>query len=180
MHIFTLTQIVSLVVLWAVKSTQASLALPFILILTVPLRRFLLPKIFRDIELKCVRSPGTGRGPLRCCPWPRARPSVRLHPHLVPILVPILISVSFPDLIPMPIPVPSLVPAPIPSPIPVPNPTTAPVLNPVPIPAPRPVPITPLPPNSPFPSLQLDADDVVVTFDEAEGTDVYNEVQMPS
>ncbi|NWH89182.1 B3AT protein, partial [Aegithalos caudatus] len=54
MHLFTFTQIVFLVVLWVVKSTPASLALPFVLILTVPLRRFLLPKIFRDIELKCV------------------------------------------------------------------------------------------------------------------------------
>ncbi|XP_076212708.1 band 3 anion transport protein isoform X2 [Aptenodytes patagonicus] len=79
MHLFTFTQIVVLVLLWAVKSTEASLALPFVLILTVPLRRFLLPRIFRDIELKC-----------------------------------------------------------------------------------------------------LDADDVVVTFEEAEGIDVYNEVQMPS
>ncbi|KAM6233955.1 band 3 anion transport protein [Spheniscus humboldti] len=79
MHLFTFTQIVVLVLLWAVKSTKASLALPFVLILTVPLRRFLLPRIFRDIELKC-----------------------------------------------------------------------------------------------------LDADDVVVTFEEAEGIDVYNEVQMPS
>ncbi|XP_009462893.1 PREDICTED: band 3 anion transport protein [Nipponia nippon] len=79
MHLFTFTQIVVLVLLWAVKSSPASLALPFVLILTVPLRRFLLPKIFREIELKC-----------------------------------------------------------------------------------------------------LDADDVVVTFEEAEGTDVYNEVQMPS
>ncbi|NXU04934.1 B3AT protein, partial [Buphagus erythrorhynchus] len=54
MHLFTFTQIIFLVVLWVVKSTPASLALPFVLILTVPLRRFLLPKIFRDIELKCV------------------------------------------------------------------------------------------------------------------------------
>ncbi|NXC92301.1 B3AT protein, partial [Cercotrichas coryphoeus] len=54
MHLFTFTQIVFLVVLWVVKSTPASLALPFVLILTVPLRRFLLPRIFRDIELKCV------------------------------------------------------------------------------------------------------------------------------
>ncbi|XP_030397582.1 band 3 anion transport protein [Gopherus evgoodei] len=54
MHIFTLTQIVCLATLWAVKSTPASLALPFVLILTVPLRRFLLPKIFSDIELKCL------------------------------------------------------------------------------------------------------------------------------
>ncbi|KAM9368909.1 band 3 anion transport protein isoform 3-T3 [Phaethornis superciliosus] len=79
MHLFTFTQIVVLVLLWVVKSTPASLALPFVLILTVPLRRFLLPRIFRDIELKC-----------------------------------------------------------------------------------------------------LDADDAVVTFEEVEGTDVYNEVQMPS
>ncbi|KAM6042992.1 LOW QUALITY PROTEIN: band 3 anion transport protein [Theristicus caerulescens] len=79
MHLFTFTQIIVLVLLWVVKSTPASLALPFVLILTVPLRRFLLPKIFRDVELKC-----------------------------------------------------------------------------------------------------LDADDVVVTFEEAEGTDVYNEVQMPT
>nr|XP_032647441.1 band 3 anion transport protein isoform X2 [Chelonoidis abingdonii] len=54
MHIFTLTQILCLATLWAVKSTPASLALPFVLILTVPLRRFLLPKIFSDIELKCL------------------------------------------------------------------------------------------------------------------------------
>ncbi|NWT10232.1 B3AT protein, partial [Vireo altiloquus] len=54
MHLFTFTQIIFLVVLWVVKSTPASLALPFVLILTVPLRRFLLPKIFREIELKCV------------------------------------------------------------------------------------------------------------------------------
>ncbi|XP_042643391.1 band 3 anion transport protein isoform X2 [Tyto alba] len=54
MHLFTFTQIVVLALLWAVKSTQASLALPFILILTVPLRRFLLPKIFQEIELKCL------------------------------------------------------------------------------------------------------------------------------
>ncbi|XP_027520669.1 band 3 anion transport protein isoform X2 [Corapipo altera] len=79
MHLFTFTQIIVLVLLWVVKSTPASLALPFVLILTVPVRRFLLPKIFRDIELKC-----------------------------------------------------------------------------------------------------LDADDAVVTFEEEEGTDVYNEVQMPS
>ncbi|KAM6295484.1 band 3 anion transport protein [Aegotheles albertisi] len=54
MHLFTFTQIIVLVLLWVVKSTPASLALPFVLILTVPLRRFLLPKIFQDIELKCL------------------------------------------------------------------------------------------------------------------------------
>ncbi|XP_043911194.1 band 3 anion transport protein isoform X2 [Protopterus annectens] len=54
MHVFTLIQILCLAALWVVKSTPASLALPFILILTVPLRRFLLPCIFRDVELKCL------------------------------------------------------------------------------------------------------------------------------
>lgn len=54
MHIFTLIQVLCLVILWVVKSTPASLALPFILILTVPLRRFLLPKIFRNVELNSL------------------------------------------------------------------------------------------------------------------------------
>ncbi|XP_060637109.2 band 3 anion transport protein isoform X1 [Anolis sagrei] len=54
MHIFTLTQIACLVVLWGVKSSPASLALPFLLILTVPLRRYALPFFFSDLELKCL------------------------------------------------------------------------------------------------------------------------------
>ncbi|XP_043820079.1 band 3 anion transport protein [Dromiciops gliroides] len=54
MHLFTGIQVICLAVLWVVKSTPASLALPFILILTVPLRRFLLPLIFRNIELQCL------------------------------------------------------------------------------------------------------------------------------
>ncbi|KAJ7313533.1 hypothetical protein JRQ81_004992 [Phrynocephalus forsythii] len=56
MHMFTLTQIVCLAVLWGVKSSPGSLALPFILILTVPLRRYLLPFYFTDLELKCLDS----------------------------------------------------------------------------------------------------------------------------
>ncbi|XP_066119561.1 band 3 anion transport protein isoform X1 [Saccopteryx bilineata] len=55
MHLFTGIQIVCLAVLWAVKSFQeTSLALPFVLILTVPLRRFLLPLLFRNLELQCL------------------------------------------------------------------------------------------------------------------------------
>uniref|UniRef100_A0A2R8M545 Solute carrier family 4 member 1 (Diego blood group) n=1 Tax=Callithrix jacchus TaxID=9483 RepID=A0A2R8M545_CALJA len=54
MHLFTGIQIICLVVLWVVKSTPASLALPFVLILTVPLRRVLLPLIFRNLELQCL------------------------------------------------------------------------------------------------------------------------------
>ncbi|XP_026535564.1 band 3 anion transport protein isoform X2 [Notechis scutatus] len=59
MHIFTLTQILCLGLLWGVKTSPASLALPFILILTVPLRYFLLPVIFTDIELKCLDAEDT-------------------------------------------------------------------------------------------------------------------------
>lgn len=54
MHLFTGIQVICLAVLWVVKSTPASLALPFVLILTVPLRRFLLPLIFSNLELQCL------------------------------------------------------------------------------------------------------------------------------
>lgn len=54
MHLFTLLQLACLAVLWAVMSTVASLAFPFILILTVPLRMCLLSRIFTERELKCL------------------------------------------------------------------------------------------------------------------------------
>ncbi|XP_062072344.1 band 3 anion transport protein [Lepus europaeus] len=54
MHLFTGIQIICLAALWVVKSTPASLALPFVLILTVPLRRLLLPYIFSNLELQCL------------------------------------------------------------------------------------------------------------------------------
>ncbi|XP_040186468.1 band 3 anion transport protein isoform X2 [Rana temporaria] len=54
MHVFTLIQMLCLVGLFAVMLTPASLALPFLLILTVPLRKFLLPVIFTALELKCL------------------------------------------------------------------------------------------------------------------------------
>ncbi|KAE8575474.1 hypothetical protein XENTR_v10003849 [Xenopus tropicalis] len=56
MHIFTLIQTLCLAVLFAVMFTPASLALPFILILTVPVRMFLMPFIFNKLELKCLDS----------------------------------------------------------------------------------------------------------------------------
>jgi solute carrier family 4 anion exchanger 2 len=55
MHLFTLIQLLCLAVLWIVKSTQASLAFPFFLILMVPLRaqlRFL----FTPEELRALDS----------------------------------------------------------------------------------------------------------------------------
>ncbi|XP_041087644.1 band 3 anion transport protein-like [Polyodon spathula] len=54
MHMFTLIQILCLALLWGIKSSPASLALPFILILTIPLRRFLLARLFSEIEIKCL------------------------------------------------------------------------------------------------------------------------------
>ncbi|KAM4705255.1 anion exchange protein 2 [Rhinophrynus dorsalis] len=54
MHLFTGLQLVCLVVLWVIMSTAASLAFPFILILTVPLRIFVLRRIFTEREMKCL------------------------------------------------------------------------------------------------------------------------------
>uniref|UniRef100_A0A7N8XY21 Anion exchange protein n=1 Tax=Mastacembelus armatus TaxID=205130 RepID=A0A7N8XY21_9TELE len=60
MHLFTCIQLVCLAVLWAVMSTQASLAFPFVLILTVPVKMFLLPRIFTLREMACVSKPQGG------------------------------------------------------------------------------------------------------------------------
>ncbi|XP_062382111.1 anion exchange protein 2a [Sardina pilchardus] len=54
MHLFTGIQIVCLASLWAVMSTSASLAFPFVLILTVPVKMFLLPWIFTSREMQCL------------------------------------------------------------------------------------------------------------------------------
>ncbi|XP_066532304.1 anion exchange protein 2-like [Hoplias malabaricus] len=54
MHLFTVVQLVCLAVLWVVMSTSASLAFPFVLILTVPLKVFILPKIFTPREMHCL------------------------------------------------------------------------------------------------------------------------------
>ncbi|KAM4698074.1 anion exchange protein 3 isoform 2-T2 [Rhinophrynus dorsalis] len=56
MHLFTCVQLSCIVILWVVKSSPASLAFPFLLILTVPLRRFLLPRFFQERELKALDS----------------------------------------------------------------------------------------------------------------------------
>uniref|UniRef100_A0A7N6C1U1 Anion exchange protein n=1 Tax=Anabas testudineus TaxID=64144 RepID=A0A7N6C1U1_ANATE len=54
MHLFTCIQLVCLAVLWAVMSTQASLAFPFVLLLTVPVKMFLLRRIFTTREIACL------------------------------------------------------------------------------------------------------------------------------
>ncbi|XP_068439124.1 solute carrier family 4 member 1b (Diego blood group) [Clinocottus analis] len=54
MHLFTAIQIVCLAVLWIAKSSPVSLALPFILILTIPLRMFMTGRFFTELEMKCL------------------------------------------------------------------------------------------------------------------------------
>uniref|UniRef100_A0A8C7ZAM7 Solute carrier family 4 member 1a (Diego blood group) n=1 Tax=Oryzias sinensis TaxID=183150 RepID=A0A8C7ZAM7_9TELE len=54
MHLFTLVQIVCLAVLWAVKMSPFSLALPFVLILTIPLRMLMTGRLFTPLEMKCL------------------------------------------------------------------------------------------------------------------------------
>uniref|UniRef100_A0A8C2ZL33 Solute carrier family 4 member 1b (Diego blood group) n=1 Tax=Cyclopterus lumpus TaxID=8103 RepID=A0A8C2ZL33_CYCLU len=54
MHLFTAIQIVCLAILWIAKSSPVSLALPFILILTIPLRMFMTGRFFTELEMKCL------------------------------------------------------------------------------------------------------------------------------
>ncbi len=54
MHVFTAIQIVCLAILWMVKSSPVSLALPFMLILTIPLRMFMTGQLFTEQEIKYV------------------------------------------------------------------------------------------------------------------------------
>ncbi|CAL8266389.1 unnamed protein product [Gadus morhua 'NCC'] len=54
MHMFTLIQLVCLGVLWAVKMSPFSLALPFVLILTIPLRMLMTGRLFSTLEMKCL------------------------------------------------------------------------------------------------------------------------------
>ncbi|XP_061911697.1 solute carrier family 4 member 1b (Diego blood group) isoform X2 [Entelurus aequoreus] len=54
MHLFTAIQIVFLALLWIIKSSPASLALPFILILTIPLRMIMTGRLFTELEMKCL------------------------------------------------------------------------------------------------------------------------------
>ncbi|XP_068435340.1 solute carrier family 4 member 1a (Diego blood group) [Clinocottus analis] len=54
MHLFTFIQLVCLAILWVVKMSPASLALPFVLILTIPLRMFMTGTLFTAREMKCL------------------------------------------------------------------------------------------------------------------------------
>ena len=54
MHLYTIIQLIILAALWAVKSTKGSLGFPFLLILCIPFRKFILPFIFKKEELHQV------------------------------------------------------------------------------------------------------------------------------
>lgn len=86
MHLFTALQLLCLALLWAVMSTAASLAFPFILILTVPLRMVVLTRIFTEREMKCVRPPALAppASPLWSLPrsWLGSSPLTRPLPQL--------------------------------------------------------------------------------------------------
>ncbi|XP_069760820.1 band 3 anion transport protein-like isoform X2 [Narcine bancroftii] len=56
MHLFTLIQIICIIILWVINKSIISLAFPFALILTVPLRMFVLTKIFSPVEMKSLDS----------------------------------------------------------------------------------------------------------------------------
>uniref|UniRef100_A0A3Q3EQ25 Anion exchange protein n=1 Tax=Kryptolebias marmoratus TaxID=37003 RepID=A0A3Q3EQ25_KRYMA len=54
MHLFTLVQLTCLSLLWVVMATAAALAFPFMLLLTIPLRMLLLPRLFSHRELQSL------------------------------------------------------------------------------------------------------------------------------
>lgn len=56
MHLFTCLQLTCLSLLWVVMATPAALAFPFVLLLTVPLRKLLLPLMFTQRELQLLDS----------------------------------------------------------------------------------------------------------------------------
>ncbi|KAM4556100.1 anion exchange protein 2a [Fundulus diaphanus] len=51
MHLFTVVQLTCLSLLWVIMATAAALAFPFMLLLTIPLRMLLLPRLFSPREL---------------------------------------------------------------------------------------------------------------------------------
>lgn len=54
MHLFTLLQLTCLSLLWVVMATAAALAFPFMLLLTIPVRMLVLPRLFTWRELQSV------------------------------------------------------------------------------------------------------------------------------
>ena len=54
MHMFTVIQLVLVIIIWIVKSTMAAIVFPLLVFLMAPLRLRILPKIFTHEELEVV------------------------------------------------------------------------------------------------------------------------------
>ncbi|XP_068998368.1 anion exchange protein 2a isoform X1 [Embiotoca jacksoni] len=54
MHLFTIVELTCLSLLWVVMATAAALAFPFMLLLTIPVRMLLLPRLFTRRELQSL------------------------------------------------------------------------------------------------------------------------------
>ncbi|TNN43923.1 Anion exchange protein 2 [Liparis tanakae] len=54
MHLFTVIQLTCLSLLWVVMATAAALSFPFMLLLTIPVRMLLLPRLFSSRELQSL------------------------------------------------------------------------------------------------------------------------------
>ncbi|XP_078385716.1 band 3 anion transport protein-like [Cetorhinus maximus] len=54
MHLYTIIQILIIAILWAINKSDAALAFPFVLLLTVPLRMFGLSRIFSKVEMQSL------------------------------------------------------------------------------------------------------------------------------
>ncbi|ODM91903.1 Anion exchange protein 2 [Orchesella cincta] len=58
MHLFTVIQVCCLALLWGVKSSPLALAVPFVLLLLVPFRMFVMTRAFKPHELAALDSDG--------------------------------------------------------------------------------------------------------------------------
>lgn len=68
-HLYTLVQLICLAVLWVVMATAAALAFPFMLLLTIPVRMLVLPRLFTRRELLSVPHRHSIATPLTVLPW---------------------------------------------------------------------------------------------------------------
>ncbi|XP_035660515.1 anion exchange protein 2-like isoform X3 [Branchiostoma floridae] len=59
-HIFTVIQLVFITLLWIVKSTQAALAFPFLLILLIPFRNHVMKKFYTETEMEALDAESDG------------------------------------------------------------------------------------------------------------------------
>ncbi|CAL4118402.1 unnamed protein product [Meganyctiphanes norvegica] len=58
MHLYTVIQLILLIVLWVVKQSPAALCFPFILLMLIPIRMYIMPRIFDLDELDALDGSG--------------------------------------------------------------------------------------------------------------------------